>query len=77
MASHIPRLRRGWMSVICLAPMCCKRARTRLGSCLIPSHRTWVERAAALQMCDYKRFGEHCHICADMPGYVGPPEPEV
>lgn len=74
-ADHmIPRLRPGWASVVCLAPMCTKRARTKVGACLTPGHRVWVERTqthAALDVCDRERFGDHCGICAQVKEDLG------
>lgn len=72
---HIPRLRPGWASVICLAPMCCKRARTKQGSCLTPTHKEWVARAHkephGPDVCDFKRFGDYCGTCVKVRGDIG------
>lgn len=67
MSRNIPRPRPGWRSVVCLAPMCCKRARTKAGACLNPNHRAWVDRAYAHAEepvpCDRVRWGDPCAFC--------------
>ena len=71
----IPRLRPGWASVVCLAPMCVRRARTKMGACLIPSHKEWVQRAhgepPGPAVCDFKRWGDYCPTCVKVRGDVG------